>query len=168
VLRLIADVSGACAVIGRRDDGSSDEARNGQANSGNRARMVKLSDLYTVANVAAALALALRGHCASGGTWPGDTGDHHRHVRDVDRAIIGEQGDVRLVYHHRDGGKPTAAVQQAEVDPDAMVDLAERATERLAEPDRILVLRALKQPSAQGRKAYVSKLIRQARMVGAG
>ncbi len=97
------------------------------------------------------------------------------------RRALAERAMVRafaaLLQRHQSQGmeqeKSAAAALQAEVDAgtmeaEAMVDLAEQATERLAEPDRILVLRALKQPSAQGRKAYVSKLIRQARMVGAG
>lgn len=93
----------------------------------------------------------------------------------VRRRLIAEREMVRslrsLLYGHHLPGREReeikATIDRFEVDAEPMAHLAEEATRRLAESDRTLVLRALRQDSEQGRKAYMRKLIRQAQLANA-
>lgn len=93
----------------------------------------------------------------------------------VRRRLIAEREMVRslssLLYGHHLHGKEReeikATIERFEVDAEPMVHLAEEAIKGLAESDRALVLRALRQDSEQGRKAYMRKLIRQAQLANA-
>jgi hypothetical protein len=77
-----------------------------------------------------------------------------------------------LLYQRELQGKEPeesrATIERFEADAGSMAGLLEEAAKRLAESDRVMILRALRQSSEQGRKAYVRKLIREAQVANAG
>lgn len=91
------------------------------------------------------------------------------------RRALAERAMVRafsaLLQRHESYGRAREKVEtsarQPDGDTEAILGLAEEAIERLTERDRALVLRALKQPSEQGREAYVRKLVREAQIARA-